>query len=195
MQAIAAIVIASLTAGVAHAEGRMAQVNEVPAQAGPPAGYDPVAALSEKHIDTGPLVLHLKERYADRLAGMYFERERNRIVVRLTGHAAVAPETHQISGERIEVVFEPGALHTFTELMAVMEGGRATIERTLPTAHGRYVDERTGEIVIGVEPDDMAGLAAGEALAEALGAPVRIEAEEPMVLQPAILDIGGTGAD
>jgi hypothetical protein len=154
--------------------------SERPQQAGPPAGYGPAALPREQHVDSAPLVVRLKEKHADRLAGSYIEPEQNRLVFRLTGDEVVPPESHWIEGKRVEVVFETGAEHTFAELRDVMERERLIIERLLPGAHGRYIDERTGEIVIGVEP----GQATVEdaQLTEVLGVPSRIEVEDRAVL-------------
>ena len=138
---------------------------------------------SEAELGDGQIVQQLRDQYADRLAGLYLDRARNRIVVRLTGAAPVASETHTVEGRTLQVVFEPGARNSLSELNAIMAGSAAKIEAALPTAHARYLDERTGEIVIAVDPGDTDNEAKEAALAQSLGAPVRIEVEGRVVPQ------------
>lgn len=137
----------------------------------------------EAELGDGQIAQRLRDQHADRLAGLYLDRARNRIVVRLTGAAPVASETHTIEGRTLQVVFEPGARNSLAELNDIMAGSAAKIEAVLPTAHGRYLDERTGEIVIAIEPDDAGGEAKEADLARSLGAPVRIEVEGRVVPQ------------
>ncbi|WP_369977194.1 hypothetical protein [Xanthomonas bundabergensis] len=133
--------------------------------------------------DTGPLVEQLRKRYAERLAGLYYEREQRRIVVRLTGTTPVPPERHTVAGGTVQVVFEPGAPHALADLNRILADSTARIAAALPTAHGRYVDERTGAIVIAIAPDAIGGKAKEAELTQALGVPVRIEEEAPAVPQ------------
>lgn len=157
-----------------------------PKAAGAPANAPATVATvpaEEGELDTGPVVERVRERYAERLAGLYYEREQSRIVVRLTGPEAVATETHTVPGGTLQVVFEPGAPHTIAELSQVLEGSGAKIEAALPTAHGRYVDERAGAIVIAIAPGSAGGEAKRAELAQALGVPVRIEVEAAAVPQ------------
>jgi len=104
-------------------------------------------------------------------------------VVRLTGAAPVAPETHTIEGRAGQVVFETGARNSLAELNDIMASSAAKIEAALPKAHARYLDERTGEIVILVDADDAGGEAKEAELAQSLGAPVRIAVEGRVVPQ------------
>ena len=83
----------------------------------------------------------------------------------------------------MQVVFEPGARNSWVELNNIIAGSGAKIEAVLPTSHGRYLDERTGEIVIVIDPDDAGGAAKEAELAQSLGAPVRIEVEGRVVPQ------------
>ncbi|MCC4595411.1 hypothetical protein NRY95_05430 [Xanthomonas campestris pv. phormiicola] len=145
-----------------------------------------VGSPSEQlELATGPIVQQLREQYAGRLAGMFLERDQRQIVVRLTGPERVAAETHRVGGGDLQVVFEPNAEHTFAELNQVMANNDDKIAEALPTAHARYVDERTGEDVIAIAPDPSLE-AKRKALTGALGVPVRIVVEEPVVLQPAM---------
>ena len=137
----------------------------------------------EAELGDGQITQRLRDQSADRLAGLYLDRARNRIVVRLTGAAPMASETQTIEGRTLQVVFEPGARNSLAELIDIMAGSAAKIEAALPTAHGRYLDERTGEIVIAIEPGDTGSEAKEAELAQSLGAPVRIEVEDPVVPQ------------
>lgn len=138
----------------------------------------------ELELVTGPIAARLREQYGNRLAGLLIERDQRRIVVRLTGDEPVAPETHHVGDVELQVVFQPNAAHTVGELNQVITNSAEKIAEALPTAHARYVDERTGEVVIAVAPYPV--METGEALAEALGVPVRIVVEDPAVLQPAM---------
>ncbi|MDK2747098.1 MAG: hypothetical protein KYX67_07250 [Brevundimonas sp.] len=137
----------------------------------------------EAELGDGQIAQRLRDQHADRLAGLYLDRVRNRILVRLTGATPVASETHTVEGRTLQVVFEPGARNSLAELNEIIAGSAAKIEAALPTAHARYLDERTGEIVIAVDPDDSGGEAKEAELARSLGAPVRIEVEGRAVPQ------------
>jgi len=156
------------------------------ALAAAPAGFsrNPVAPPSEQiELTTAPVVERVRRQYADRLAGLYFQPEQQRIVVRLKGPEAVAPETHAVGDATLRVEFQPGAEHTYSKLNEVMTSSAGQIDALLPTAHARYVDERTGEIVLGVTPGTGGVEARRAQLAQALGAPVRIEVQEAAVPQ------------
>jgi hypothetical protein len=53
----------------------------------------------------------------------------------------------------LQVVFQPNAEHTIDELSKVIANSAEMIAEALLTAHARYVDERTVEIVIAIAPD------------------------------------------
>lgn len=130
----------------------------------------------------------VRRQYADRLAGVYYEPEHQRIVVRLTGQEPVATEMRAVGDATLRVEFHPGAEHTFAELYEVMESSADKIAAAVPTAHSRYVDERTGEIVIGVAPGTVDIEAQRGKVSQVLGVPVRLVGEEGAVLQqPALL--------
>ncbi|AYW43071.1 TPA: hypothetical protein L6A07_33600 [Pseudomonas aeruginosa] len=137
----------------------------------------------EPPADAGPLVERLRAQYGKRLAGLYFEKYPDRLVVRLTGENPVKTQIRRIGAQRVEVVFLPGAAHTYAQLTETLEKRGSEIDRLLPGAHGRYVDERTGEVVIAVQPDATVADAQRAELEKAIGAPVRIEVAEPAVLQ------------
>ncbi|CDZ45988.1 hypothetical protein [Neorhizobium galegae] len=139
----------------------------------------------ELELVTGPIAARLREQYRSRLGGLFIERDQRRIVVRLTGDRPVAPETHRVRGSEFQVVFQLNAQHTVGELNWAIASSAEKIAEALPTAHARYVDERTGEIVIAVAPDPVPE-EKRKALALALGVPVRIVVEDPVVPQPAM---------
>lgn len=174
---IALIACLGITA-CSETEPTAARPANAPAEAANVATTDTPAELGD-----GQIVQQLRDRHAARLAGLYFDRARNRIVVRLTGAEPVASETHTVEGRTLQVVFEPSARNSLAELNDIMAGSAAEIEAALPTAHARYLDERTGEIVIAVDPDDSGGEAKEAELARSLGAPVRIEVEGRAVPQ------------
>lgn len=159
------------------------QPEPAPAAAAAPATASTPAPADAAERDTGTLVQQLRERYADRLAGIYREPERQRIVVRLTGTTPVEPERRTLSNGTVSIVFELGAAHSLAQLSQVLVDHTATIDTALPGAHARYVDERTGTIVIAVAPDTRVDPAKTAALERALGVPVRIQVEAPVVPQ------------
>lgn len=178
--------------GCSRTDGTAPKPASAPAPAAAPASAPaaaPAAATTtttpaeEADLDTGPIVERIRARHAQRLAGLYYEREQRRIVVRLTGAEPVPPETHELAGGTVQVVYEPGAAHSFAELNRILADSAAKIAAALPTAHARYVDERSGAIVIAIAPDSTGGKAKEAELTEALGVPVRIEVEAPAVPQ------------
>lgn len=172
-----ALMICLGTAACGATEPTAARPANTPAAAGSPT-TDRAAELGDDQI-----AQRLRDQYAGRRAGLYLDRERDRIVVRLTGAAPVAPETHTIEGRAGQVVFETGARNSLAELNDIMASSAAKIEAALPKALARYLDERTGEIVILVDADDAGGEAKEAELAQSLGAPVWIAVEGRVVPQ------------
>lgn len=178
------ICLATTACGVASEVA--GETNARPAQAAAPAGFTADAGAAENgqlELAMGSTVERVRRQYADRLAGLYYEADQQRIVVRLTGPEPVATETHAVGDATLRVEFQPGAGHTFAELYEVMESSADKIAAEVPTAHSRYVDERTGEIVIAVSPGTTAIEAQSARLAQALGVPVRLVGEEGAVQQ------------
>lgn len=134
-------------------------------------------------LATGPIVERVRKQYSGRIAGLFFEREQHRIVVRLTGSEKIPSEVHKVGNQKLDVVFVPNAAHSFSELNHIMSTKADMIQARLPTAHARYVDERTGEIVITVDKDAEMSTKTRNALSSALGAPVRIVAQDSEVAQ------------
>lgn len=132
------------------------------------------------------IVENLRERYKDRLAGIYIEHDpAHRLVVRLTGTDPVPPQSHQFGDDTLAVEFRTGAAHTLKSLIGALNvATQGELAGRLPGSHGGYVDERTGELVIEVKPDNKKAQA-GDYKAQAqqsLGVPVRIEVAEPAVV-------------
>lgn len=145
-----------------------------PAHARAPAGTVPADT-----DNLGKLVTELKARFADRFAGAYVDA--GRLTVRLTGLEQVSQERQSIDGNPINVVFENGASHTLEDLRQALQNGEPAIAKAVPGSFGRYIDERTGEIVIAV-PSDLDGSKLAAGLSDSLGVPVRIEAQETAIL-------------
>lgn len=131
--------------------------------------------------DTGPLAAALQERFRDRIAGIYIEREPDfHVVVRLTGKEGEGTLDYQLGDDRVRVEVQTGALHSVDQLRAAFKR-RDIITRFLPSGYGGYVDERTGDLVLTVDIGNEAAVGNQAALSEALGVPVRIVAEERAV--------------
>ena len=107
----------------------------------------------------------IRERYADRLAGMYIEHTpAHRLVVRLTGNQPVLPDYHHFSNSRagldtLQVDYQVGAEHTFADLQQRFDQGFNGLKAQMAGLQSGYVDQRTGEIVLEVvtDPADAAG--------------------------------------
>ncbi|WP_407352492.1 hypothetical protein [Luteimonas sp. R10] len=135
--------------------------------------------------DTGPLAAALQERFRDRIAGIYIEREPDfHVVVRLTGKEGEGTLPYQLGDDRVRVEVQTGALHSVDQLRAALKR-RDIITHFLPSGHGGYVDERAGDLVLTVDLGNEAAVGSRAALSEALGVPVRIVAEERAVASPA----------
>ena len=133
-----------------------------------------VVAPAEFELQTAPVIEALRQEYSDRLAGLYIELSQRRIVVRLTGGEPVPSRTYGAGASRLLVVFASGAAQSFEALNRMLSARSAEISAKLPNAHARYVDERTGEIVIAVDEGTAVSQSVKDALASELGVPVRI---------------------
>lgn len=152
--------------------------------AGLPENYDLEASAQATEPDTGPLSAALQERFRDRIAGIYIEREPDfHVVVRLTGNRDAGTLQYQLGDDRVRVEVQTGAPHTVDQLQAAFDQ-RATIMRFLSEGYGGYVDERTGDVVLTVEIGNEPAIGVEAALASALGVPVRIVAEERAIVGP-----------
>ena len=123
----------------------------------------------------------IRGEFASRLAGIaVVHGPEYRIVVLLTGEAAVADRTVTAGGMAVPVVFRTGARATRAELVSAIERHQAAIRASLKGAPGMGVDQRSGELVLVVHAADLAreGAEALRARFAALtGVPVRVQAQ------------------
>lgn len=148
-----------------------------------PEGYVGIETDNDEP-DTGPLAAALQERFRDRIAGIYIEREPDfHVVVRLTGERDAGTLQYQLGEDRARVEVRTGATHTVDQLRAAFDQ-RETITRFLPNGYGGYVDERTGDLVLTVDIGTRTAAGSEAALSEALGVPVRIIEQERAVVAP-----------
>ncbi|MGN7774092.1 hypothetical protein [Phyllobacterium sp. 22552] len=139
-----------------------------------------VPAFAEKAARSLP-----KERFIDRIAGIYIEREPDfHVVVRLTGDRDAGTLQYQLGEDRVRVEVQAGATHTVDQLRAAFDK-RETISRFLPAGYGGYVDERTGNLVLTVDIGSEIVPGSEVALSDALGVPIRIVEQERAVVRPA----------
>ena len=117
--------------------------------------------------------------FRDRLAGISIEDSpAYRIVVLLTGAEQVPDRTLHLAGSEVTVAFRTGARATHAQAIAAMRRHLIDLRSELPGARGAGYDQRTGEVVLLVRPEDAEkfGVAAIRARAEQVGSvPVRVE--------------------
>ncbi|AIK42118.1 MULTISPECIES: hypothetical protein [Hyphomicrobiales] len=153
--------------------------------AGLPENYVPEIPSHEMEPDTGPLSAALQERFRDRIAGIFIEREPDfHVVVRLTGDRDAGTLQYQLGEDRVRVEVLTGASHTVDQLVAALDD-RQMITRVLPDGYGGYVDERTGYVVLTVLPGTELAGGSEASLSAALGVPIRIIEGEPATIGPA----------
>ena len=116
----------------------------------------------------------IAKEFADRLAGISIEHAPEyRIVVLLTGTEPVADRT----AAGVPIVFRTGAKATHAQAVDAMRKHLIDLRSELPGARGAGYDQRTGEVVLLVTPEDAArfGIDAIRARAEEVsGVPVRV---------------------
>jgi hypothetical protein len=179
---VAVLLAAAIPEAIADTAARPAQARP----AGLPETYVPAIPAHEMEPDTGPLSAALQERFRDRIAGIYIEREPDfHVVVRLTGNRDAGTLQYQLGEDRVRVEIQTGAPHTVDQLLAAFEQ-RETITRFLPNGYGGYVDERTGDLVLTVDIGNKTAVGSEAVLSEALGVPVRIITEERAIVGPAL---------
>lgn len=135
-----------------------------------------VRAKAADHI--GDHVSQLRERFADRIAGIYgIDDPTLKLVVRLTGTARVPREVFKADDADIPIEFEVGAKHTLADLRGIVASNRKVIDEIVPRSLGDGTDERTGELVVQVPSDTSASEMEQQKqkLSTALGIPVRLE--------------------
>jgi hypothetical protein len=128
--------------------------------------------------DSVPATDAIAREFADRLAGISIEHSPEyRIVVLLTGNEPVADR----NAAGVPIVFRSGARATRAQALAALKRHLIDLRADLPNARGAGYDQRTGEVVLLVTPEDAKrfGLNAIQARAEQVGAvPVRVMVNE-----------------
>jgi hypothetical protein len=121
-----------------------------------------------------PVTDGIAREFAGRLAGISIEHAPEyRIIVLLTGSKQVPDR----SFHGIPIVFRTGAAATHAQAVEAMRQHLIDFRRELPGSRGAGYDQRTGQIVLLVTPDDAAhlGIDAIRRRAEELsGVPVRV---------------------
>ena len=129
----------------------------------------------------------LRERYQERLAGLFIEhRPDHRVVVLLTGKRKMPAGTIIAGGRSVPVVFRTGAKATQAAVVAAIRRHQAQIREALDRPPAMGADPRTGELVVLVHRKD-----AQWQTAEALDA--RFEALTGVPVRIRVMD--GEGAD
>jgi streptogrisin C len=122
----------------------------------------------------------LRRGAGKRYAGLWIEHEPSfRMVLRMTGkEGAPAGLKAALASSPIPVVFQTGAAASQTDLLDKIHSALPILLAALPDMAGTDVDVRTGEIVLTVPATGSArdaALAKVPALAQRLGAPIRID--------------------
>ena len=116
----------------------------------------------------------IAHEFASRLAGISIQHSPDyRIIVLLTGDDPVSDR----SAAGVPIVFRTGARATHAEAIAALRRHLIDLRTDLPNARGAGYDQRTGEVVLLVTPEDAGrvGLEAIRARAENVGGvPVRV---------------------
>jgi streptogrisin C len=156
-------------------------------------GVDQERARSIMNVQerAADLAEQLRERHAGRLAGVFIEHDpKDRLVVRLTGQQAVRTQFHHFGADTIEVAFETGAAHTVKQLTSGLDRVlKAGLGDRASGIHAGYVDERTGAIVIEVNPGTKAIAVLQEKMGRLANVPIRIE-EAPRAVTHAVYGSG-----
>jgi hypothetical protein len=128
--------------------------------------------------DSVPATDAIAREFANRLAGISIEHSPEyRIVVLLTGNEPVADR----NAAGVAIVFRTGAKATRAQALAALKRHLIDLRADLPNARGAGYDQRTGEVVLLVTPEDAKrfGLNAIQARAEQVGGvPVRVMVNE-----------------
>ena len=138
---------------------------------------------------TGELGRSLRQTHADRLAGLYREwTPEPGFVVVLKGSEPVANQSHTVDGKQFAVRFKTGASHTLAELVAAQKDRGRALAAAFPSLQSTRIDERSGELVISVQPRD-AGAQSTARAAAISGVPTRVEVGDT----PRSLALSGSG--
>lgn len=139
------------------------------------------------------LVRELRQTYASRLAGLFWDQHEgreSRLAFRLTGSEVVEDLKLTVCGEPLTVAFIAGQMHTREELEKLHSNHLEWFRGKFPGLQGTYADERTGEIVLEIYTPEAEGADVEVLKREAqlrLGAPLRVEMTMAKV-GPAILN-------
>lgn len=144
----------------------------------------------------------IAQRFADRLTGISIEHTpAYRIAVRLKGDAPVPAERLFVGGMSVPVVYRTGATATRGEVVAAIERSQAALRAELPHAPSLGLDQRTGEMVVTVDQDDV-DLYGRDALLTDLtlnvGVPVRLRSVDRvanLAIEGGARVVGVSGAD
>ncbi|WP_284403084.1 hypothetical protein [Acidovorax sp. SUPP2825] len=124
---------------------------------------------------TNELGRSLREKYSARLAGLYREwTPVPRFVVRLKGPEAEPSQDLTVTDEPFHIIFQTGATHALAELRKAQSDHARALAEAFPTLQSTRIDERTGELVISVLPQDANTQAPSRATA-ITGVPTRVE--------------------
>ncbi|MFC3219705.1 hypothetical protein ACFOEZ_11810 [Tianweitania populi] len=168
----------------------------IPAQAESPDRVDPLLDCSTPVLDADTpekakllrvqyggdaLVRELRETYAARLAGLFWDQkegEHSRMVLRLTGDEPVEDRKSEVCGEPLTVAFVTGQTHTREELQKLHVDNLNWLRGKFPGLQGTYADERTGQIVLEIyqpEAEEIDLEALRQEAESRLDAPLRVE--------------------
>lgn len=168
----------------------------IPAQAESPDRVDPLRDCSTPVLDAetpekakllrveyggDALVRELRETYASRLAGLFWEQkegDHSRLVLRLTGNEPVEDRKLEVCGEPLTVAFVTGQTHTREGLLRLHVDNLDWLRGQFPGLQGNYADERSGEIVLEIYQPEAEGIDLEALRQEAesrLDAPLRVE--------------------
>lgn len=109
------------------------------------------AKLLRVQYGSDALVRELRQTYAPRLAGLFWDQQesaQSRLVVRLSGEGPVETRRLWICGEPLIVAFLSGQKYTREALEKLHADNLKSLRSTFPGLQETYADERTGEIVL-----------------------------------------------
>lgn len=168
----------------------------IPAQGESPDRVDPLLDCSTPVLDADTpekakllrvqyggdaLVRELRETYAARLAGLFWDQkegEDSRLVLRLAGDEPVEDRKLEVCGEPLTIAFVTGQRHTREELQKLHANNLDWLRAKFPGLQGTYADERIGEIVLELYQPEAEGIdveALRQQAESRLGAPLRVE--------------------
>lgn len=120
-----------------------------------------------------PQIEALRERFARRLAGIYFDGD-GALVLRLLGDKPVADRLLRGKSGALPVRFRTGWRLTDKQVMRKLHPMLPELRRRLPNMTSATVDERTGMLFLIVPGFDAATKAREKELSKLIGAPVWI---------------------